>query len=216
MKTKLHVKSRKGRTNIGIRRSISCWICGLFLGAVSIHNALAQPDYTYEFTANPGQVTWYNGTTIEIQVELGAPYPSPPYDEYFYVVAMDFHADLDLGAYGTTPASLTPFTFSPSVQALETIDISILSADAFGWTGAFSGYGGGIDGIAGAYFIDSTEVVWGPNAGGGPQPIITVPATGTWSFVPDAASSLELFAAAMAALGAGRLLLRRPGNYGKT
>jgi hypothetical protein len=216
MKTKLSVACSKGGDKTGICRSIVCWFCALFFVAFSLPSALANTDYTYLFTANPGQVTWYNGTTIEIQVSLGPPYPLPPYDEYFYVVSLDMHADLDLGAYGAAPASLTPFSFSPNVQALEAINVSILSADAFGWTGAFSGYGGNIDGIGGSYFMSSSEVVWGVDSGGGPQQIFTVPASGTWSLVPDAGSSFELLAAAMSVLGAGRLVFGGWKHYGKS
>jgi hypothetical protein len=194
------------------RPSIACWVYGLFFLAALIPSALASTDYSYVFTANPGQVTWYNGTTIEIQVTPGLPDESPPPDLFFNVVSLVFHGDVDLGAYGDIPASLTPFSFSvPPSGGLDVVGIAY--ANQFGWQGGISGYGGpGISGFSGAYFMSSTTVAWGPDSGGGPQPIIIEPATGTWSLVPDGGGSFELLAAALAALGAGRRLMGRARN----
>jgi hypothetical protein len=192
-----------------------CWICGLILGVVSIPSALAQAEYTYMFTANPGQVTWYNGTTVEIQVQPGGPNEFPPPDLVFTIVSLDFHGVLDLSSwagdppqFGPAPASLTPFSFSdPPSQGLNSV--SIAYANAYSWQGALSGYGSGytpLDPVAGTFLVSSYEMFWGPDAGGTGQPIVTEYAQGTWSLVPDAGSSFELLATAMAALAAGRLL----------
>jgi hypothetical protein len=207
-------------TKTELLRSLACPICGLFLVAAAIPSALADTDFTYMFTANLGQVTWYNGSTIEIDVSPGPAGGLPP-DLFCQVVAMDLHAVLDLPAtagdppyYGPSSGSLTPFSFGnlPNMY-------NIPDANAFGWSGSFSGYGGGglpEDPVSGAYFVNSSSVLWGPDAGGTGQPIITEAATGTWSLVPDAGSSFELLAMGMVALGAGGHLLRRLGVYGKT
>jgi hypothetical protein len=220
-KRKSLVNWRNGCTNSPMRRRIAGSICGLLIVTVFIPSALAQTDYTYVFTANPGQVTWYNGTTIEIQVEPGGPNELPPPDLICDVVALDFHGVCDLPAwagdppyYGPSPASLTAFSFGnlPNV-------FSISEANAFGWSGAISGYGGGgppQDPVSGIYELSSSVLFWGPGDGGTGQPVITEYATGTWSLVPDAGSSFELLAAAVAALGAGRLLLRGRRDYGKS
>jgi hypothetical protein len=205
---------------------IVCWFCALFFVAFSLPNALANTDYTYVFTANPGQVTWYNGTTIEIQITPLPPGFEPPPDLSFNVVSLVFHGVLDLPAwagdppfFGPTPASMTPFTFSPSATALNESFSDIGPANASGWQGAFSGYWGIAtpqDTLSVGYVVSSSEVYFWPDAGGTGQAINNVTASGTWSLVPDAGSSFELLAAAMAALGVGRLILDGRRNYGKT
>jgi hypothetical protein len=151
MNTNLPLNCRKGCGKTGMRHSIAAGICGIFLVAFFTPSALANTDYTYAFTANPGQVTWYNGTTIEIQVVPLSPGYAPPPDVGFLVVSLDFHGVLDLSAwagdppfFGPTPASMTPFTFSPSATALNESFSEIASANASGWEGAFSGYGAGL------------------------------------------------------------------------
>jgi hypothetical protein len=205
--------------------TVLCAILGLFLVAVPTPMAFGDTDYTYEFTANPGQVTWYNGTTFEVEVTPLPPIIFPPPDEYIDVVALDFHGACDLPAwagdppyYGPTPASLTPFSFSPSGLALSEISSSFSGANAFGWSGSFTGYGGGgppQDPVSGYYAINSSSVVWGPDSGGTGQPVTVEAATGTWSLVPDAGSSFELLATAIGALGVGRFLLRGRRNHAK-
>ena len=129
-------------------------------------------------------------------------------------MSLVFHGDVDLGAYGDLPASLTPFSFSvPPSGGMNVVGIAY--ANQFGWQGSISGYGGpGVSqtGFSGAYFMSSTTVAWGPDSGGGPQPIIIESATGTWSLVPEAGDSFELLAATLAALAGGCRLLRRPRN----
>jgi hypothetical protein len=205
---------------------IVCWFCALFFVAFSLPNALANTDYTYVFTANPGQVTWYNGTTIEIQITPLPPGFEPPPDLSFNVVSLVFHGVLDLGAwagdppfFGPTPASMTPFSFSPSALGLEESFSDIDSANASGWGGGFNGYGAGYtpqDQVAGSYLITTSEVFWTTDGGGTGQPIITETATGTWSLVADEGSSFELLAGVMAALGAGRFVLDGRRDYGKS
>jgi hypothetical protein len=209
-----------------LKTSIARWLCGLFLVAFSIPSALANTDYAYVFTANPGQVTWYNGTTIEIQVVPLSPGYAPPPDVGFLVVSLDFHGVLNLPAwagdppfFGPTPASMTPFTFSPSAMALNESFSEITSANASGWQGTFSGYGAGytpIDQVAGYYVVSSYQMYWGSDGGGTGQAVTSEYATGTWSLVPDAGSSFELLAAALAALGAGRLAFGGWKNHGKS
>jgi hypothetical protein len=217
---------RIGCGNAGMRWRIDSWICGLFFVAACVPSAPAQTDYTYVFTANPGQVTWYNGTTFEISVSPGPPGLLPPPDEYFNLMSINFNAVLDLPAtagdppyYGPSPASLTPFSFSPSGPDLGEVTVEISAANASGWAGFFFGYGGGgLPGQPGPgqYAVYSDGVVWGPGDGGTSQPVIVEAATGTWSLVPDAGSSFELLATAMAALGADRLFLRGRRDYGKS
>jgi hypothetical protein len=193
-----------------MRARLACWVYGLFFVAVSIPNALADVIYTYEFTANPGQVTWYNGTTIGIDV-IQVP-PAPP-SLFYNLVYLDFHGALDLAAwggnpwFGPAPASLTPFAFTESSHFYFS-SFNISDANAFGWAGSFSGYGGGApqDNTGGDWEVSSSGVIWGPDTPGTGQPIIVESATGTWSLVPDAGSSFELLAAALAALAAGRHL----------
>ena len=226
MNTNVPQNRRAKRTKTGIRQGLARWVYGLFFVALSIPSVLASADYSYVFTANPGQVTWYNGTTIEIQVTPGLPGNIPPPDLFYQIVSLDFHGALDLPAtagdppyYGPSPGSLTPFSFSLSAIGLYQDFVSIGSANASSWSGGFNGFGGPnlpIDPVSGSYLITSSEVFWDIESGGTGQPIILQSATGTWSFVPDGGSSFELLAAALAALAAGRLLLRRPGDYGKS
>jgi hypothetical protein len=203
--------------------TVASLIGGLFLVAASPPSALADTnytyDYTYVFTANPGQVTGYNGSTIEINESPGPgrPFPSP----WFSVVSIDMRAVIEMGAwsggngYGPAPASSTPCSFSvPSFELPVPYsgDCDIGYANSFGWDGWMAG------GWAGStpfgcptldYYLTSSGLMLAIEGPGDGQPYIDTPASGTWSLdVPDAGSSFELLAAAMAALGAGRLLLR--------
>jgi hypothetical protein len=209
---------------MGLKRlklTYAWWICGLLIVAFSIPCALANTDYTYVFTANPGQVTWYNGTTIEISVAIGPPYPYPPYGEYCSLVSMHMVAEVDMAAwagaygYGPAPASLTPSSYSWSSGDGLT-DMNIGSANRSGWGGGFdSGWGGAIpfDSPDLVFLIQSSSVGLYINSGGlDPDGFITTPASGTWTFVADAGSSFELLTTAMVALGAGRLVFRRRRN----
>jgi hypothetical protein len=85
-------------------------------------------------------------------------------------------------------------------------------ANSSGWQGLFwDGWGGYIPPGCPTldYIISSDEIWFNIDTGGSGQPFTTPPAFGTWALdVPDAGSSFELLATAMAALGAGRLFLR--------
>src|SRR5665213_74262 len=78
--------------------SVASWICGLLLATISIPSALANADYTYKFTADPGQVTWYNDTTVEINESQLPPNDFPPPDLWFSLVSINVLADIDMGA----------------------------------------------------------------------------------------------------------------------
>ena len=51
--------------NKSVKLTIASSICGLFLATTATPSAFAD-DYTFVFTASPGQPTYFNGTTIEI------------------------------------------------------------------------------------------------------------------------------------------------------
>ena len=73
-----------------------------------------------------------------------------------------------------------------------------------------------IDQVSGYYVVSSYQMYWGSDGGGTGQAVTSEYATGTWSLVPDAGSSFELLAAALAALGAGRLAFGGWKNHGKS
>jgi hypothetical protein len=206
---------------------LAFWICGLSLVAVSIPRALADTDFTYMFTANPGQMTYYNGTTFEINVSQLPPGQSPPPDLWFTLLSLHMYADIEMGAWGgdlpyapPAPASSTPSSFSTSyLPGNLGPDCMIGAASAAGWQGGFDGgYGGytppGCPALN--YFVGSSRVELIINSGGDGQPFNDQYASGTWSLVPDASSSIELLAMGIIALGTGRHLLRKPVQTGQT
>ena len=198
---------------------------GLMGGLLLAASAHANTDYTYVFTANPGQVTWYNGTTIEISV---TPNPYIPNDPLCTVVSLNMIAEIDMAAqpaefgYGPAPASLTPGSMTLPYLAggypgqLESHGVG--NADSSGWTTEFdTGWSGGTPfGCPALYAVlTSSSVQLSINSGGlDPAAFMDTPATGTWSFmplltvqlqpfvVPDETDSFTLLAAAAAILGA--------------
>lgn len=192
---------------------MACWTSALFLAAVSISSARADVDYTYEFTANPGQVTWFNGTTIEIDAASN-PY-NPPYDQTCSLVSMHMYAEVDMRAwaggfgYEAAPASLTP-SQDLWTRGNGLTDMRIEYANPSGWGGEFdSGWGGTVpfDCPFLEFVVEGSSVALDINSGGvAPEAYIPTSASGTWALVPDAGSSFELLAAALLVLGAGRLV----------
>jgi hypothetical protein len=207
-----------------MKPSLVRWMSGLFLVAVSTLSALANADYSYVFTANPGQVTWYNGTTIQIDATYN-PY-NPPYDQSCFLISMHMFAEIDMApwaggyGYGPAPASLTPSSYSLSSRnsfPISLTDMNIAYAYPSGWGGEFDrGWGGAIpfDCPALDFVIEGSQVGLYIESGGlAPESFITTPASGTWALVPDAGGSFELLATAMAALGTGHLFLRRSEKF---
>jgi hypothetical protein len=212
-----------GGMKIG-KLSIASWFCGLFLVAFSTPRALADADYTYVFTANPGQVTCYNGTSFTINVINVPPSDFPPNGLWYTLQNIHILAEIDMGAWagyppyeGPAPASSTPVSYSPSrMPVYDTGHFEVSYANSSGWQGLFWDYWGGYTPFGCPtldYVISSDEIWLNIDTGGSGQPFITPHASGTWALdVPDAGSSLELLAMATVALGAGRLLLRRRRN----
>ncbi len=194
--------SRNGRTGNEIWRGVVCWCCGLGLASLFTLDARANYDLTYEFTANPGQPTGYNGTTIEIEV---TPYPpgyipephQPP--SIFSVLSIDF--------FGVAPGSSTPFS---SVLSPVTIpsNTDITAATPTGWQGYTGGTGEAYTPEYGNFSI--AVGIYPNNVEYGPFfPLFTSQsADGTWSLVPDSSNSFALLATSMLALWTGRFLLR--------
>jgi hypothetical protein len=179
--------------------------CGLWLAAASTSSA-STSDYAYQFTANPGQSTVFNGTTVEIEVVV------EPCDSMESVFNWNF-IDTALPA-GVTPSS----QITPGTSYL--VDNCIAGANYLNWIGEFDGASTSLnyfcenDGIAGSALVgDYVEDF--------PQ-IPTQYAYGSWApasitgllsnSVPDSGSSLELLAAATVALAAGRHFFRGYGN----
>ena len=169
-----------------VRPTISCSICGLFFLTVSMQSLFAN-DYTYVFTADPGQPTEFNGTIVEIEVTR------EPGVDLADVFGWNFE-DAALPACVTPGSQITPGTSG-------LLDNYISDADNINWCGDFDGSSASFnfycenDGVAG-------QAVVGDYVEGMPQIPIQY-AAGSWTSIPDQGNTLILLTVAMATLGAG-------------
>lgn len=179
-----------------IKLHFTFWICGLSFLGIFTHSAFAI-EYKYIFSAAQGELTEFNGTTIDLEVTAVS-----GQSQFVNVASFNFEVQNASWLPGTPPIG---FSLSPSGTYAEDF---ISDATPLGWIGSCYGYSDFIlDGAGGtlSWVMSDSEV--GFYIDGAPE-VPSQYACGTWALVPDTCDTLELLIGALVALQVGCLFAR--------